>query len=55
MLHRNIILSKLLYNRIQSLYFFIRDIKHLSISQWEVEANDISTSYFKVRQQKVTK
>ena len=55
MLNRNKILTTLLYSRNQSFCFFIRDIKYLSIRQWEGESNDLPTSHLIVRQQKVTK
>jgi hypothetical protein len=48
-------MSKLICNKVSSLFSFIRDMKHLSISQWEVEQKEVSDPYQVLPQQKVTK
>jgi hypothetical protein len=53
--NRRVTLDKLIFNRIYSLFSFIREMKHLSISHWEVEQQKSSTSYQTTRQQKVAK
>lgn len=45
----------LIYTRIHSLLSFIWEMKHLSISQWDVEAKELSYSKQTLRQQKVVR
>lgn len=48
-------MSKLICNKVNSLLSFIREMKHLSISQWEVEQKESSLHYQALPKQKVTK
>jgi hypothetical protein len=51
----SLVMSKIICNKVSSLFSFIREMKHLSISQWEVEQKEVSAHYQVLPQQKVTK
>ena len=44
-------MDKLICNPIHSLFSFINEMKHLSISQWEVEQKALPSSNQTIRQQ----
>lgn len=46
---------KLICNNVNSLFSFIREMKYLSISQWEVEQKAVPAPYQALLQQKLAK